>query len=350
MSHISLPPQFKKLVVKTLSTKFRQSTAIETVPFPSSIKPTEVIVQNVFAGINASDINFTAGTYKKGVEPPFDCGFESIGRIVQCGDAASSKYGFAVGDPVIAQSFGGFAEYQVVPSRSLKKAPSMDASWLPLDLSATTASIALAEVVQPKKGEVALVTAAAGGTGQFAVQLLKKQYGCTVIGTCSSEAKRDLLKKLGCDVVINYKTEDPSEVLNKTFPTGVNCVYESVGGAMMDLALKHLALRGRICTIGSISGYQDLSSWREPTSREAAARVPIPSQLLMKSASLRGFFLPHFQKYADAHFAQLVALHQQGVISSNIDPKSFVGLEAVADAVDYLHSGQNIGKVVVKIG
>ncbi|CUG90525.1 quinone oxidoreductase, putative [Bodo saltans] len=346
MANTSLPPQFKKLVVQKLSTKFRQSTAIETTPFPTSIKPTEVIVKNIFAGINASDINFTAGTYKKGVHPPFDCGFESIGRVVQCGEVAAGKHGFAVGDAVIAQAFGGFSEYQVVPSRSLKKAPSVDAHWLPLDLSRTTASIALAEVVQPKKGEVALVTAAAGGTGQFAVQLLKKHYGCTVVGTCSSEAKRDLLKRLGCDVVINYKTEDASEVLTKTFPTGVNCVYESVGGAMMELALKHLALRGRICTIGSISGYQDLSSWKEESK---CTRVPIPSQLLMKSASLRGFFLPHFQKYADAHFAQLVALHNQGVISSNIDPKAFVGLESVSDAVDYLHSGQNVGKVVVKL-
>lgn len=342
----ALPQSFQKLVVQKLSTKFRQSTAIETVPFPTQIKPTEVIVKNIFAGVNASDINFTAGTYKKGVQPPFDCGFESIGRIVQCGEAASGKYGFAVGDAVIAQSFGGFAQYQVVPSRSLKKAPSVDASWLPLDLSGTTASIALAEVVQPKKGEVAMVTAAAGGTGQFAVQLLKKHYGCTVVGTCSSEAKRDLLRRLGCDVVINYKTEDPSEVLTKTFPTGVNCVYESVGGPMMDLALKHLALRGRICTIGSISGYQDLSSWKEPSGE---GRVPIPSQLLMKSASLRGFFLPHFQKYADAHFAQLVALQQQGVISSNIDPRPFNGLESVADAVEYLHSGANVGKVVVTL-
>lgn len=326
--------------------KFRQSTHIETCPYPTSIKPTEVVVRNVFAGINASDINFTAGTYKKGVQPPFDCGFESIGRIVQCGEGVAAKYGLAVGDAVVAQSFGGFSEYQVVPCRNLKKAPTVDKSWLPLDLSATTASIALAEVVQPKKGEVALVTAAAGGTGQFAVQLLKKQYGCTVVGTCSSEAKRAFLHTLGCDHVINYKTEDASAVLEKVFPTGVNCVYESVGGAMMDLALKHVALKGRICTIGSISGYQDLSSWTEGGSVQ---RVPIPSQLLMKSASLRGFFLPHFQKYAEAHFAQLVALSSNGTISSNVDPKPFVGLESVADAVEYLHSGENVGKVVVKI-
>lgn len=302
-------------------------------------------MRNAFAGINASDINFTAGTYKKGVSPPFDCGFEAIGTVVMTGDAVKSVQ---AGDAVVTQCFGGFSEFQTVPIRNVKRCPCVDPKYLPLDLSGTTASIALSEVVAPRAGEVALVTAAAGGTGQFAVQLLKHVYKCKVIGTCSSDEKKEMLHQLGCDIAINYKAEDLGTALRKFSPTGVNVVYESVGGAMMDAALEHVALKGRILTIGSIAGYQDLSSWSTATTKKDT--VPIPSQLLMKSASLRGFFLPHFQKYAPAHFEKLLELERQGIIRSTVDRRrTFDGLESIADAVEYLHSGVNVGKVVVRL-
>ncbi len=80
-----------------------------------------------------------------------------------------------------------------------------------------------------KTGETVLVTAAAGGTGQFAVQLAKLA-GNTVIATCSTPEKVKLLKELGCDRVINYKTENLEQVLKSEYPNGVDIVYESVGG------------------------------------------------------------------------------------------------------------------------
>jgi len=69
-------------------------------------------------------------------------------------------------------------------------------------------------------GETVLVTAAAGGTGQFAVQLAKLA-GCHVIGTCSSPSKVKLLKELGCDRVINYNEEKLGQVLKAEYPKGL---------------------------------------------------------------------------------------------------------------------------------
>ena len=63
------------------------------------------------------------------------------------------------------------------------------------------------------------MTAAAGGTGQFAVQIAKLA-GCTVIGTCSSDSKAEFLKSIGCDRAVNYKTESLDDVLTKEFPKG----------------------------------------------------------------------------------------------------------------------------------
>lgn len=82
-----------------------------------------------------------------------------------------------------------------------------------------TASIALEQVGQMKSGQTVLVTAAAGGTGVFAVQLAKLA-GNHVIGTCSSDEKIGMLKQLGCDRVINYKKENFAKVLKTEYPQG----------------------------------------------------------------------------------------------------------------------------------
>lgn len=98
---------------------------------------------------------------------------------------------------------------------------------MPLFVSGLTASIALEEVgemPQTGGGCTVLVTAAAGATGQMAVQLAKAA-GHTVIGTTSSDSKGDHLKSLGVDRVVNYKSEDLHSVLKKEFPSGVDIVY-----------------------------------------------------------------------------------------------------------------------------
>ena len=328
----------RKVVCTKLSSVFREATSVIECPIPQIMKPTEILVRNAFAGVNASDINYTSGRYLPGVRPPFDCGFEGIGTVAEVGSGVKN---IKAGDFVVVQSFGTFSKYQVVPSRSVKVVPSLDPAILPLELSGCTAAIALGEVGKPQAGETALVTAAAGGTGQFAVQLLKRA-GCRVAGTCSSEDKAAFLRSIGCDVVINYKKDDVDAVLSKEFPTGVNIVYESVGGSMLETALRSVALKGRIITIGSITGYQDGSSFAP-----AQTHVNIPTALLQKSAMLRGFFLPHYGKFAPRYFQELVELHANGDIKVHIDSAAFASLDRAVDAVEHLHSGKSIGKVVV---
>lgn len=85
-------------------------------------------------------------------------------------------------------------------------------------------------------GDTVLVTAAAGGTGQFAVQLAKLA-GCHVIGTCGSQSKADLLSRLNCDRVINYNNESVSDVLKAEYPQGeitLSCLFGYVKAARGD--------------------------------------------------------------------------------------------------------------------
>jgi prostaglandin reductase 3 len=358
---------YRKLQVHTLSSDFRRATHIitQTLPSPSSLKPYAVLIQVYYAGINASDINYCAGRYTPGVKPPMDCGFEGIGVIRAVGSKLVKNRAFRVGSTVGFTSYGAFSEYTSVSSRQCVPLPMMkqpDPRILPLLVSGVTASIALDEVGELHKtaNQTVLVTAAAGGTGVFAVQLAKLA-GHHVIGTCSSPQKAAMLKKLGCDRVVNYKQESLFRVLKKEYPKGLDIVYECVGGEMFEAATKKLAAKGRLIVIGAISGYKNQTAFgatRGPgTNSDGDSKVqqrvatPLPMRLLRNSSSVRGFFLNDYSAQIPAHIGKLSALMQSGKLVSVVDPNSaeFFGLEDIARALDHMYSGGNAGKVVVRM-
>ncbi|XP_064409601.1 prostaglandin reductase 3 isoform X2 [Latimeria chalumnae] len=243
---------------------------------------------------------------------------------------------------------GSFAEYTVVPVKHAVLVPSVKPEFLTLLVSAATAYISLKKLGALSEGEKVLVTAAAGGTGQFAVQLAKKAK-CHVIGTCSSDEKAGFLRSIGCDRPINYKTEDLASVMRKEYPEGIDVVYESVGGDMFDLAVNRLANKGRLIVIGFISGYQSA------TGLKAIRAGTLPAKLLQKSASIHGFFLPHFFSEYQSAVKHLLKMCGKGELVCEVDlghkaPEGrFMGLESVFHAVDYMYTGKNTGKVVVEL-
>ncbi|XP_030248680.1 prostaglandin reductase 3 [Sparus aurata] len=341
----SIPSSMRKLVVNKLSPNFREAVSMQSVAVPTP-GDADLLVRNRFVGINASDINYSAGRYDPSVKPPFDAGFEGIGEVVGLGLSASSRY--TVGDTVAYFGSGAFAEYTVVPAKESVPVPAVKPEFLTLLVSGATAYIALKRLGDLAKGETVLVTAAAGGTGQFAVQFAK-QAGCHVIGTCSSDEKAGFLKSIGCDRPINYKTEDLAKTLRKEYPKGVDVVYESVGGSIFELAVNSLANKGRLIVIGFISGYQSASGI--PPLKGGT----LPVKLLQRSASVRGFFLPHFiSDYREA-LGSMMQLYAKGKLVCEVDGGDlaqegrFTGLESVFRAVDYMYDGKNLGKVVVDV-
>ncbi|XP_077454117.1 prostaglandin reductase 3-like [Stigmatopora argus] len=341
----SIPSTMKKVVVNKLSPNFREAASVQTVPVPTPADA-DLLVRNRFVGINASDINYSAGRYDPTVRPPFDAGFEGIGEVVGLGLSASSRY--TVGDSVAYFSNGAFAEYTVVPAKKSVPVPSVKPEFLTLLVSGATAYIALKRLGDLVEGKTVLVTAAAGGTGQFAVQIAQ-QAGCHVIGTCSSDEKAGFLKSIGCHRPINYKVEDLAKTLKTEYPKGIDVVYESVGGSTLELAINSLANKGQLIIIGFISGYQSASGI--PQFRGAT----VPVKLLQKSASIRGFFLPHFiSDYREA-LTSMMQMFATGKLVCEVDygdlaqEGRFVGLESVFRAVDYMYAGKNLGKVVVEV-
>ena len=340
---LTIPQQCRKLVGVSLATAFREVVQLQTVPTP---RPTsrELLVRTSYAGINASDVNWTAGRYLPGLQPPYDTGFEGLGRVVEVGKDCK---GFKKGDPVVYMHAGSFSEYVTLPYRRATLLPREDPAYLSLVVSGCTASIALEKVGEAGKGDKVLVTAAAGGTGQFAVQLAKLA-GCHVIGTCSTDEKAEFLKQIGCDRPINYTKEDLKSVLKEEYPGGVDVIYEAVGGDVFNTCVKSLSTKGRLVIIGFIESYKRSSFSARPT-------LPLSQILLSKSASVRGFFLNHYISDMPSHLSRLCQLYEQGQLRAQVDMGSevsggpFRGLEAVYDAVDYLYSKSNRGKVVVEV-
>lgn len=338
-----IPKFHKKLVAVTLSQKFHEAVRVQSASVPAP-GPGQLLVRNKYAGINASDINWTAGRYLPGVQPPFDTGMEGMGKVVKVGENCGY---YKPGDAVCYMQSGAFGEYALIPAKIAIPVPSLDPHFLTFLVSGLTASIALEKVGEIRKGEKVLVTAAAGGTGQFAVQLAKLA-GCHVIGTCSTDEKVRFLQGLGCDRPINYRKEDLKEVLKKEYPEGVDVVYESVGGDIFNTCVKNLARHGKIIIIGFITNYQTNSFSARPN-------LPLYSILLSKSASVRGFFLNSYLSEIPAHFARLMQLYSTGKLKPTVDSGHdcskgpFKGLESVFHAVDYLYTGKSAGKVVVDL-
>ncbi|XP_059157939.1 prostaglandin reductase-3-like, partial [Physella acuta] len=229
--------------------------------------------------------------------------------------------------------------------------PVLNPALLALFVSGLTASVSLEKEADLSPNKTVLVTAAAGGTGQFAVQLAKLA-GAHVIGTCSSDSKADFLKSIGCDRTVNYNKENLGDVLSKEYPNGVDVVYESVGNEMLDAALKNLAVHGRLIVIGSIANYEGSTVNAE---MKTSSKVNAPFALLAKSASMRGFFLIHYKNDYQRHVGTLSKLYMEGKLKISTDngkdsPSGpFVGLEKIADAVEYMYSRKNVGKIYVEI-
>ncbi|OWY91332.1 Alcohol dehydrogenase [Phytophthora megakarya] len=330
-------PSYKRLQVHTKSTNFRSATHIVVESELPKAHANSVVVKNSFVGINATDVNITNGAYTGPLPPPFGCGLDAVGVVLEVGEGVSDV---KVGDAIAYRKLGAFAEYNEVDMAMAVKVPAPTPDALPLIVCGSSASIALEQVGEMKSNETVLVTAAAGGTGQFVVQLAKLA-GNHVIGTTSSDTKAAHLKSIGCDRVINYNTENVDEVLKKEYPKGIDLVFETVGGDLFRSVVENMAVKGRIIAFGHISGYHGAKD-------DFTASDLVP-KLLFKSASLRGFISGHYRDQFHPHMQRLLKLIEDKKLMPGIDPVKFEGLESIADAIDYMYERKNIGKVVVKL-
>jgi NADPH:quinone reductase len=215
-------------------------------------KANEAAVKIVASGVNFVDVYYREGRYKAAT--PFIPGQEAAGDVVAVGPGVSNV---KVGDRVAyTMVLGSYAEYATVLAERLVKIPegvSYQQAAATM-LQGMTAHYLSHNTYPLKRGEIAVVHAAAGGVGLLLTQMAHN-LGARVIATVSTEAKAKLAREAGADEVILYtQTDFEVETKRITGDQGVDVVYDSVGKTTFEKGLNVLRPRGYMVLYGGSSG------------------------------------------------------------------------------------------------
>jgi len=312
-------------------------------PVPE-LRDDEVLVQVHAAGVNLLDSKIRSGEFKL-ILPyrlPLILGHDVAGVVVKVGSRVRQ---FKLGDEVYARpddfGIGTFAEFVPVKEASLALKPTgltmEEAASLPL--VALTAWQALIEKAGLKKGQKVFIQAGSGGVGTFAIQLAK-HLGATV-ATTASTANMALVKSLGADVVIDYKTQDFEDVLRD-----YDVVLNSQDGKTLEKSLRVLKAGGKVI---SISGPPDPEFAKENgASGFLKLVIRLLSSGIRRKAKSRGVgysFL--FMKASGSQLREITRLFDAGVIRPVMD--RVFPFESTNEALAYVEAGRAKGKVVIKL-
>ena len=306
---------------------------VEDVPSPVAGKG-QVVLSVKASGVNFPDTLIIQGKYQFKPELPFSPGGEVAGVVKEAGEGVTS---LKPGDRVIASSgWGGFAEELVVDAdRTILMPDEMD--FVPASafvLTYGTSYHALKDRAQLQPDETMLVLGASGGVGLSAIQL-GKMMGANVIAAASTDQKLEVCKANGADELINYSKDDlRARVKEVTSGKGVDVVYDPVGGAYSEPALREMAWKGRFLVVGFAAG--DIP------------KVAL-NLVLLKGCSIVGVFWGSFtRKEPDANQKnndELMQFFAQGKVKPHIH--ATYPLERAADALNDMMYKRVSGKVVL---
>jgi NADPH:quinone reductase-like Zn-dependent oxidoreductase len=338
-------PQERQTMKAFLLDRYGKGRALRSADVAApELRDDEVLVQVHAASVNLLDAKIRSGEFKL-ILPyrmPLILGHDVAGTVTQVGRAVRR---FKPGDEVYARPddfrIGTFAEAIAVREASLAikpKALSMEeAASLPL--VGLTAWQALIDIANLQRGQKVFIQAGSGGVGSFAIQLAK-HVGATV-ATTAGRASFDLVKRLGADVVIDYKTEDFEAVLKDC-----DVVLHSQDSATLEKSLRVLKPGGSLI---SISGPPDPAFAKgigAPWFVGVIARLL--SAGVRRRAARRGVkyaFL--FMRASGSQLQEIGSLVDAGAVRPVVD--RVFPFEATNDALAYVETGRAKGKVVIKL-
>lgn len=307
---------------------------IEAAPMPRPAEG-EVLVKNLWLSLDPymrgrmSD----AKSYVKGVGIGEVMVGQTVGEVIESRHA-SLKPGDRVLTSVGWQLFGATAEATKVDET---RAPLSYYLGI-LGMPGMTAYFGLKEIGQPKAGETLLVSAASGAVGSVVGQLAKIA-GCHVVGIAGGAKKCEyVVSELGFDACIDYKRGKVEADLQAACPKGVDVVFENVGGAILDAALKHLNTFARVVVCGLISEYNATEPYGYRNLRS----------VLVNRVRMQGMIVFDWkERYPEAlqalagHLAQGRLKYRESVVD---------GLDRAPAGLIGLLKGENFGKQLVKLG
>jgi hypothetical protein len=298
----------------------------------------EVLVQNIFMSVDP----YMRGrmSERESYIPPFP-----LGKVLEggCGGRVIRSVGgrFREGDLVL--SMLGWREYYLSDGRGLigidpRLAP-IQTYLGTLGMPGLTAYVGLLDLGQPQAGDTVFVSAASGAVGAVVCQIAKIK-GCRVVGSAGSDAKASwLLEEAGVEAAFNYKkVGDLSAELAKHCD-GIDIYFDNVGGPHLVAALDQMKPFGRIVLCGMISQYNVTRPPRGPGNLILA---------IAKRLTLRGFIVTDHLHRQQAFLSDMSRWMAEGKIARK---ETIVeGIESAPRAFLGLFSGENLGKMLVKLG
>jgi len=297
----------------------------------------ELLIRNAFVSVDP----YMRGRMRDvpSYTPPFKLGEAmsggAVGKVV-----ASRSPRFAEGDWVL--HYQGWREWAVAGERGLTTvdpgAAPLSAYLGVLGMPGLTAYVGLLDIGRPQAGETVFVSGAAGAVGS-AVGQMARIAGCRVVGSAGSAEKVSWLQELGFDAAFDYHERTVRESLRDAAPDGIDVYFDNVGGDHLEAAIGALRRNGRVVACGAVSRYNDETPQAGPRNLY---------MLFTKRLRLEGFIvLDHAGRTADflrdatAWVADGRLRWRETVVE---------GIEHAPDAFLGLLRGENIGKMVVKVG
>jgi NADPH-dependent curcumin reductase len=297
----------------------------------------EVLLETVYLSIDPAMRSWMgAGTgYQQSIPIGEPMRGGGIARVLESRDQS-----YVPGDLVQARL--GWQTHPTIHSRYLQKLDlhrGTAEDWIgPLGLSAVTAYFGLRDIGGLRPGDRVLVSAAAGGVGQIAVQIARIE-GCRVVGIAGGADKcAFVVNELGADAAIDYKAEtDLSSVIARTCPQGIDLYFDNVGGPTLDAALLHLRQGARIVLCGRISQAHGSDPYGvRNLGRLSAAR-----------GRMQGFLVFNYHERYEEARTWLAARLRDGSLRQKLHVLE--GLEAAPIGLGMLFRGENKGKLVVRV-
>ncbi len=273
-----------------------------------------------------------------------------IGEVMRAGGVgqviASKNPAFELGAMVSCTP--GVQEYCLVPASDVKRTGlfkidlrlGTPTQWLNvLGMPGMTGYFGLMDVGQPQPGETVVVSGAAGAVGQTVGQLAKIK-GCRAVGIAGGPAKCEwVVGELGFDACIDYKNSDVKAGLKQHCPSGVDIYFDNVGGEILDTVLTRLNRKARIIICGAISQYNNTTAVQGPKNYMS---------LLVNRARMQGIVVFDYADRYHVAVAEMAGYLKAGKMKSREDVVEG-GVAAFPDALNKLFSGENFGKLVLKV-
>ena len=302
---------------------------------PKAPGPGQVRIACQAAGLNFLDVALCRGGHRHGSPPPFTPGVEVAGRVIEAGPGAEHLDGVdVVGCPALPE--GALADEVVIDADLTVPRPAdvdaVVAAALPVAYQTAWWALERARV---REGQTVLVTAAAGGVGTAVIQLAVAR-GARVFAAAGGEAKLELCRRLGAEVMIDYTGEDlRARVAEATSGDGVHVVVDSVGGPYTEPLIDSLAFEGVLVAVGNTGGSASVT----------------PARLMARNVSLIGLSWGSLYPWARRQdvqrvYGELFERVRDGSLTPVIDT---VALDAVPGALDAMADRRTVGKIVAVI-